>query len=967
MGMVPRASTSASTGLSPEERDRVIVLRLVRATLERNLHHAAKLDPYALVFWESASGCRKQISRTAVHVDGHLTPHWDHVCRGQRFKDSDTVEVQVWDSDLWWHGMYGKATVQVAELSELSACGGEVGRRGSMTSGFLHTLPLECNDEPAGSLVVHVLFMRSRDTDDEGPDVRMTLDPCMFESPVKRLGVSGGTAPFFGLHLRSPKPGQSPKHFVGKDLSHSCKEHAFYEETLATLRDENSGLVPLLSYTLEFAGVVSMEVEEHFPEPTSCVKDLLVMRNMRDGLCKLRLTDVKVGQITAQAGWHGKSRFHALKQAVLDGHTNSQSEGFRLEGFDGVPPVLSSMDPLLDIRLGGSKRNKLVRKAMRIMLQRFTACEMFVHFCDTHQEPADPGTDALGACLAPVEVGELALHEIVARLIGLAVACRRAPVPQKWLGSSVALGFDVGFLPNRVIGCEEEVRRKTLVHIFDWGRSELNTLERHNELTEEERQDRVRFWQMYVGGIDRLSWEAARAYRHRFSNAGQWRELQITLFDFDSMTSNDFIGRLVLPVEEMAETVLPMCASGREFTLTMSMTWRRFPVGSRLKGCWRVHIVKADGLPDKNGMAAGGGCDPFCEIIAVSADQRPLRLRQRSMVKVAESCPVWDEIFDLPVAAQPDALRKAMQAAVPDSMSNPIWADLLPPERSPTDAIDQALEAWTSWLDDRFAGMSPRYVKATPRGVGQQANTCALFSGRVDADAAEAPFGVSSTLQAPGPAAAGYGAEFLVDTVPAARLASACEEPQELEETSQVPVGDAGESGGTPPGSVQAGDREGESDVPCPAAHQGLSAIHSAPPARCSTERRKARRTDAVGRLGSVSAEPDLCRRPRRVGKGPRERHTLDDVPACSASQPGERRWRNVAEERQASEPVASVEAEEASLKDMEQPCEVKEATAKRPPKRQKRAPRGGQPSQAGDRLRWSGRSGSASESELAS
>lgn len=112
LGIVPRASTAASQALTREEQGRVVVIRLVKAKLERNLHHMAKLDPYALVLWISASGCRRQISRTAVHVDGHMTPHWDHICRGQRFRDSDTIEVQVWDKDLFWHDMHGKATVK---------------------------------------------------------------------------------------------------------------------------------------------------------------------------------------------------------------------------------------------------------------------------------------------------------------------------------------------------------------------------------------------------------------------------------------------------------------------------------------------------------------------------------------------------------------------------------------------------------------------------------------------------------------------------------------------------------------------------------------------------------------------------------------------------------------------------------------------------------------------------------------
>ena len=68
-----------------------------------------------------------------------------------------------------------------------------------------------------------------------------------------------------------------------------------------------------------------------------------VMENLHSGRSKLRLLDIKVGQKTAQAGWQGKSRAAALKQSILDGHTNSAGEGFRLEGFDGQPHTLTSM------------------------------------------------------------------------------------------------------------------------------------------------------------------------------------------------------------------------------------------------------------------------------------------------------------------------------------------------------------------------------------------------------------------------------------------------------------------------------------------------------------------------------------------------------------------------------------------------------------------------------------------------
>eukprot|EP00960_Hanusia_phi_P012211 356171-Hanusia_phi.AAC.5 len=48
----------------------------------------------------------------------------------------------------------------------------------------------------------------------------------------------------------------------------------------------------------------------------------------------------------------------------------------------------------------------------------------------------------------------------------------QVPVPQKWIGSSVALGFDACQLPRRDNSLAKEID-KVIVNIFDWGRSEL--------------------------------------------------------------------------------------------------------------------------------------------------------------------------------------------------------------------------------------------------------------------------------------------------------------------------------------------------------------------------------------------------------------------------------------------------------------------------------------------------------------
>merc|ERR1719191_636797 len=111
---------------------------------------------------------------------------------------------------------------------------------------------------------------------------------------------------------------------------------------------------------LEYKGVAKCMCSMH---DKTVQKDVLVMRNLMDGATKLRLLDLKMGEKTAEAGWKGKSAFAALRQGVVDALTNSEAEGFRLEGFDHPPKALLSMDPLLDF--GGSQMfsGKALKKA----------------------------------------------------------------------------------------------------------------------------------------------------------------------------------------------------------------------------------------------------------------------------------------------------------------------------------------------------------------------------------------------------------------------------------------------------------------------------------------------------------------------------------------------------------------------------------------------------------------------------
>lgn len=210
----------------------------------------------------------------------------------------------------------------------------------------------------------------------DGYFLEVTLqDPNNFRQPVKKVGVSGGTAAFFHLRLNenSYKSNFMITHktfktyFIGKDLSHAVNEVTFYEEILKlkslidspnVTREEKHNYKPLIhlfQYSLEYAGVLTTLSEENNK------LNLLVLRNLFDNTKKLRLIDLKIGERTASAGWKGKSRTNAFRQTLFDQITNSKFEGFRLEGFESPPDSIQSILPKLDTYY--SKMNNAVQSA----------------------------------------------------------------------------------------------------------------------------------------------------------------------------------------------------------------------------------------------------------------------------------------------------------------------------------------------------------------------------------------------------------------------------------------------------------------------------------------------------------------------------------------------------------------------------------------------------------------------------
>jgi len=283
------------------------------------------------------------------------------------------------------------------------------------------------------------------------------------------------------------------------------------------------------------------------------------------------------------------------------------------------------------------------------------------------------------------------------------------------------MGFDQGKLPSRTTP-EAELRCGAKVHIFDWGRSELTTLDKHLELSSADQNDRATFWKFYCRGIDRLAWESARAYSHLFGNDQDWRNVVATLYDFDSMSKNDFLGRVVLPLRPtetpQAVALLDMkerLVNGRggPSRLTYSMSFRSYPEGSRLRGSWRICIHSAENLPAAN---IKGDSDPFVSLTAESEDGE-LFCKQQTSVVVRTLNPTWNEILELPLVHPPTTsesrclLSSALGEVRPVLGGRPM-RPMLPPEWVDSATADDALKQWTEHLDEAQAALAPSMLLA---------------------------------------------------------------------------------------------------------------------------------------------------------------------------------------------------------------------------------------------------------------
>ena len=226
--------------------------------------------------------------------------------------------------------------------------------------------------------------------------------------------------------------------------------------------------------------------------------------------------------------------------------------------YDKLPAVVCALRAVI-------RANRL----HRFLLQRQPANEFLNFFLDLHKSTDStwntsrrrqaflhsgrtpkrtrPSAPESTQKLSNIETQELLLLQCIEELAGLVAACRAVPTPQQWIGSSVMLAFDskfrpsrIGFAAERLLPNDVAVITKARAHIFDWGRSEFNTPDMQEELTESERVQRAKHWGYYCGGLGMLLYDCCLVYARRFLARPQ--TICLSAWDRDVYSGDDLIG-----------------------------------------------------------------------------------------------------------------------------------------------------------------------------------------------------------------------------------------------------------------------------------------------------------------------------------------------------------------------------------------------------------------------------------------
>ncbi|CAE7760870.1 Pip5kl1 [Symbiodinium necroappetens] len=468
----------------------------------------------------------------------------------------------------------------------------------------------------------------------------------LFKTPCGALGRSGGTASFFATELlqQDGAQGEESKHYwLGKDLARARDEVVFYE-VAKTLQGKDGWQI--LNFMTPYRGVcrapcavkdgkdaedVDLELRTK-KSPAKPLERTMLLRNCRDGMVSARMLDIKMGNVTAVGGWQGKGNMKAFVQNItVDSNTNSAGEGFRLEGFDNPPALLRSIEHLQLSHIPRHAQKRL----RRFNLQRMQAVGLLIVTIQAPEYTRDFPDQAPGPpnerCLRAIEVQEQVLLQCIQQVAGLVVACRKVlsalsreldtgtlsdahwevPVPQQWIGSSVMFVFDCATFPQRA---SQSV--PTRVHIFDWGRSELNTEEGHARLSQSEQADRQKFWRLYRIALAKLLYQCCSLYVARF-----WKpvaSIAFRVWDKDAFTDDDFIG-----AAELSSVLAADEATGTKDLQLQDMGGHRVKAGFLFKGETSVKVsFKPLNLPSTSRLCGGdvaSPSDPFVEISALGA------------------------------------------------------------------------------------------------------------------------------------------------------------------------------------------------------------------------------------------------------------------------------------------------------------------------------------------------------------
>lgn len=214
------------------------------------------------------------------------------------------------------------------------------------------------------------------------------------------------------------------------------------------------------------------------------------------------------------------------------------------------------------------------------------------------------------------------------------------------------------------------------------------------------RKERIDNWRCYKGGVDRLAWEAAQAYRQRFCNSAQWKDMKVTVLDFDSTTADDVIGSASLPLEAAEEKTVPLRDSkgntittkAGDATITYTMQYQKFPAGARLAGTWCVTILRASNLTVCDRLL--GTSDPYATVCALSQDGAT-SVQQNTSVVARNLNPTWNECLEFPLAREgTDPLGQLLGSVVAPGALDKIF----PPHGASEADVKRALVLWGEQL-----------------------------------------------------------------------------------------------------------------------------------------------------------------------------------------------------------------------------------------------------------------------------